>query len=244
MTRRTVCPRQNVRPAGFTLIELLVVVVIVVVIAAIALPVFSAIQGKGGETKTVANMRQMGIGLLAYANDNSYKLPNRVQPVDGAEEADKWPRLLHQYVEDLRIYGSPIPDKGGKSYRVARADLYLNNSTNYTTYIYNGGNDVQEEGSNTEFPRLNNLSNGADTILLGVPMPRANNFYMDFREKNNNGVLNKTAFPGGTPYVFCDGSSRMLKVVANVPNAARPPDSGTYTDWLWLFNKEAVGTIQ
>ena len=237
--------RTGFRFRGFTLVELLVVIVIIAVLAAITLPLYSTIQNKGYETKTLSNMRQMGIGLLAYAADNSYKLPNRVvPPANGGDEADKWPRLLHPYLQDLRVYGSPVPDTGGKSYKVDRPDLYLDNDTNYTTYIYNGGNDVQSFGTSGEFPRLNTLTTGSNVILLGVPKPRANNFYMDFAEKNNDQVLNKAAFPGGTPYVFCDGSSRFLKVVAKVSNTAEPPDSGTYTDWLWLFNKDSASVIQ
>lgn len=230
---------------AFTLIELLVVIVVIAVLAGIALPVFNRIQAKGAETKTFSNMRQMGVALLAYSGDNSYMLPNRVQPAaPGTAVADKWPRVLQPYVQDLRLYGCPLADVGGKTYKVTDQNLYLSNATNYTSYIYNGGNDVQEAGTDQSFPRLNSLAEANDVILLGIPLPQANNFYMDFSEQNNSQVLNKTAFADGSPYVFCDGSTRILKVVANVDNTKRPPDSGTYTDWLWLFNKSRIEIIQ
>ena len=233
------------RRAAFTLIELLVVIGIVGILAALILPIYGTVQAKGNETKTLSNMRQMGIALLAYSGDNNYLLPNRVQSAgnDGTV-ADKWPRVLQPYLQDLHIYGCPLADVGGKSYKVTDLQLYLDNNTNNTSYIYNGGNDVQEFGQSGSFPRLNSLSQLTNTILLGIPLPRANNYYMDFAEQNNSMILNKTAFSDGTPYVFCDGSVRTLKVVAKVDNTKEPPDSGTYTDWLWLFNKDRVDLIK
>ena len=223
----------------------MVVIAVIGILAALLLPMYEAIQLKGNETKTLSNMRQMGLAVLGYANDNSYQLPNRVQPpTNGSTVADKWPRVLQPYIQDLRVYGCPLADIGKKTYRVSDPQLYLDNGTNNTSYIYNGGNDVQEYGQSGSFPRLNSLSQPSEVILLGIPLPQANNFYMDFAEKNNDDVLNKTAFADGTPYMFCDGSSRTLKVVANVPDTAQPPDSGTYTDWLWLFNKDRAGLIQ
>ena len=240
-----VISRSRRRQTAFTLIELLVVIVVVGVLAAIALPIYGRVIAKGNETKTYSNMRQMGIGLLAYAGDNSYMLPNRVQPAaPGTTVPDKWPRLLQPYIQDLRVYGSPLTDVGGKTYKVTDQQLYLSNTTNYTSYIYNGGNDVQESGTDQSFPRLNSLAEANDVILLGIPYPQANNFYMDFSEGNNNDVLNKTAFADGTPYVFCDGSTRILKVVANTDNTVRPLDSGAYSDWLWLFNKQRADLIK
>ena len=225
------------------MIELLVVIGIVGILAAVVLPTYGVVQRRANETKTLSNMRQMGTALLSYSGDNNYLLPNRVQPVDGAAAADKWPRVLQPYLQDLRVYGCPLADVGGKSYAVTNPQLYLDNGTNYTSYIYNGGNDTQPYGASGAFPRLNGISELNSTILLGIPLPRANNFYMDFAEQNNSKILNKTAFPDGTSYVFCDGSVRDLQVVANVDNTKRPPDSGTYTDWLWLFNKERSDII-
>ena len=224
----------------------MVVIVILSILAALALPIYGKVIGKGHETQTLSNMRQMGIALLSYAGENNYQLPNRVQPAtDGGTVPDKWPRLLRPYVQDLRVYGSPIPDTGGKTYKVSDPTKYLNNDVNFTSYIYNGGNDVQTYNSGTQpFPRLNILTEASQVILLGVPQPQANNFYMDFDEKNNSKILNKQAFDDGTTYVFCDGSTRNLKVVANVANTARPPDSATYTDWLWLFDKTRADIIK
>lgn len=246
MTRSMTLLRAGARRGAFTLLELVVVIVILAVLAALVLPLYGRIQAKGYETQTISNMRQMGIALLSYAGDNNYMLPNRVQPPPGGgQEADKWPRSLHPYLPDLRIYGSPVPDTGGKTYKVADPQNFLNNKTNYTSYIYNGGNDVQPFGTDTQaFPRLNTISQASNVIMLGIPRPQANNFYMDFAEKNNDDILNKQAFGDGTPYIFCDGSLRTLHVVAKISNEQAPPTPDAYTDWLWLFDKTRGDIIQ
>ena len=232
------------RRSAFTLIELLVVVTIIGILAALILPLMARLQVRGYETKTMSNMRAMGTALMTYAGDNSYQLPSRPPAQTDGTVADKWPVTLFPYLQDLSIYGSPVPDTGGKTYKVTDQKLYLSNSTNYTTYIYNGGNDVSPYNSGAPLPRLNIIQRPVQTILLGIPLPQKNNYYMDFAEGNNKDVLNLAAFGDGTPYIFCDGSARVLQVDPKVDNKAEPASSGTYTDWLWLFDKSAVGNIQ
>ncbi len=241
---------------AFTLIELLVVIGIIGVLVSLALPVLTRVQAKGYETKTLSNMRQMGIALMSYANDNNYQLPGRAASADGTTDK-KWPVLLQPYIQDLTIYGSPVPDVKGVSYKVTNPQDYVRNDTNFTTYIYNGGNDSDPNlaagtpAAAISYPRLNVISQPSQTILLGIPQPMRNNFYMDFTEKNNSTILNKTAFADGTPYVFADGSARTLAVMTaaqaaqpNASNKAEPISSGTYTDWLWLFDKSRTEIIQ
>ena len=249
-------PRITSVRAAFTLLELLVVITVIAILASFILPMFNRIQMRGNETKTLSNMRAMGVALLAYAGDNSYQLPGRVGvPAPGETTPDKWPRALQPYVQDLTMYGSPIPDVGGRSYKVTDPQLYINqNKTNYTSYIYNGGNDSASDPSTAttaavSYPRLNVVGQPQKTILLGIPLPQANNFYMDFTEKNNSDILNKAAFADGTPYVFADGSARVLAVDPKYGrdpdfNKAEPVSSATYSDWLWLFDKSRTEIIQ
>ena len=137
--------RTSLGRTAFTLIELLAVISVIAILAILAFPIYTRIQAKGAETKTLSNMRQMGVALMAFAGDNSYQLPGRVAAVNGVTPP-KWPLVLQPYVQDLTVYGAPIPDINGKSYKVSNPPMpypqnYLNNDTNYTCYIYNGGND-------------------------------------------------------------------------------------------------------
>ncbi len=64
------------RAEGFTLIELLVVVAIVAILAALLYPVFAAAKEHGRQTKCLANLRQLAVGMLRYADDNGGRLPS------------------------------------------------------------------------------------------------------------------------------------------------------------------------
>ena len=231
--------------AAFTLIELLFVIVIVAVLAAILLSVFGRTTQQANIVKTMSNMKQMGVGMLLYANDNNFCLPNRV--LDGTNDPGhpKWPVVLMPYLPDLRVYSSPIPDVNGKTYKVTDPTVFSQNGPNYTSYIYNGMNDIGAHTDSTVQIRLNTVGQASDTILLGIPYPLSNNYYMDLGDGDNNNVLNKKAFSVGSVYVFCDGSSRMLAYNQDsvAYNTQPPPSSGTYTDWLWLVDKTATSAI-
>ncbi|MEM9347248.1 MAG: DUF1559 domain-containing protein [Planctomycetota bacterium] len=60
---------------AFTLIELLVVISIIALLIAILLPALGKAQESARATQCRSNLRQMGIGLNAFAVDNNGVLP-------------------------------------------------------------------------------------------------------------------------------------------------------------------------
>lgn len=67
---------------GFTLIEILVVLAIVSALAAILFPVFSTVRENARRTSCLSNLRQLGLAIHAYAQDNDDRLPYGVDICD------------------------------------------------------------------------------------------------------------------------------------------------------------------
>lgn len=63
------------RHRAFTLIELLVVIAIIGILAGLLLPVFSRAKEAGRATACLANLRQVGIALQLYVQDNRNRMP-------------------------------------------------------------------------------------------------------------------------------------------------------------------------
>ncbi len=92
---------------GFTLIELLVVIAIIAILAAILFPVFAQARARARQVSCLSNMRQLGIGLGMYAQDNDERLFFFGHNVDrsrsdsaaplGATRANRWWNQIFPY---------------------------------------------------------------------------------------------------------------------------------------------------
>jgi prepilin-type N-terminal cleavage/methylation domain-containing protein/prepilin-type processing-associated H-X9-DG protein len=101
---------------GFTLIELLVVIAIIAILAAILFPVFAQARSKARQSACLSNMKQLGTGLMMYAQDYDETLPlndyigNGLAPLLGWRDpraGDSWCSGIYPYVKNLQIYVCP-----------------------------------------------------------------------------------------------------------------------------------------
>ncbi len=116
--------------AGFTLVELLVVVAIVSVLMALLVPALSAAKDLANRAACASNMKQIGLGLMMYADDHKgVVVPGCLQPL---------PSVWQYAHKSLFSYVS-----GDQGYEVWRCpECRVNNTaavfTDQNQYFYGG----------------------------------------------------------------------------------------------------------
>src|SRR3989442_1289232 len=110
------------RQAGFTLIELLVVIAIIAILAAILFPVFAQAREKARQTTCLSNLKQIGLGMLMYAQDydeisvpwvlRNFTTGVNLKDANGVEIS--WDRLVQPYTKNNGLFACPSDSGSSK----------------------------------------------------------------------------------------------------------------------------------
>jgi prepilin-type N-terminal cleavage/methylation domain-containing protein/prepilin-type processing-associated H-X9-DG protein len=92
---------------AFTLFELFVVIAVIAILISIAYPTYTSILERAKRTKDMNNLRQVGLAIQTYLNDNDQVLP----------ATTTWPGvtatpvLYPKYVSTRKIFQSPFDNR-------------------------------------------------------------------------------------------------------------------------------------
>lgn len=123
---------------AFTLIELLVVIAIISILAAILFPVFGRARENARKTSCLSNLKQIGLGLQQYMQDNDSAYPLAAYTASNGGKL-RWADAIQTYTKSRQLFLCPSASEKlrSKTWFDGAAGVYGGYGYNYQ-YLGNG----------------------------------------------------------------------------------------------------------
>ncbi|MBV9470838.1 MAG: DUF1559 domain-containing protein [Abitibacteriaceae bacterium] len=236
---------------GFTLIELLVVIAIIAILASILFPVFAKARENARRASCQSNMKQIGLGLMQYQQDNDEALPiinGYVNP--GSPVAVSWDLQIQPYLKSMQVLVCPSDSQSTKFPVLQGYGTNVRRSYAMATYLHvftAACSGQQPEGKNgaaipapsltvMAIERRNKSGNGNDQ---GTWNDRADAPATD--EAPTAGTQEIWETPAGTPalhlgtqnILFVDGHVKASTATSqNMPTLAKHAGNPSQGSWI------------